>query len=377
MSLYNLPVVRSFKAIPGLLFLTAILFLQACGSDGSDDPMPPSNLNISVTYDTETPGLIQVVATATNASFYKFNFGDSPTILQNTTGTIEHTYISAGDFVVTVQAHASESSFISSTENVSITLPDPTELGYESPESYDGYTLVWRDEFNGDALSDDWTFDIGDGCPDLCGWGNNELEYYKSENTSVADGFLRITAKQESFGGKNYTSSKIITKGAQTFQYGRIDIRAVLPKGQGMWPALWMLGTNIDDVGWPSCGEIDIMEMVGGGAGKDNTVHGTVHWDNNGSYANYGGSTSLTNGFFADRFHVFSITWDETFIRWYLDGVEYHVIDISPSGLSELKGEFYMIFNVAVGGNWPGSPNGLTEFPQQMIVDYVRYFQAN
>ena len=246
--------------------------------------------------------------------------------------------------------------------------------GYESPISYPGYTLAWQDEFDGATVNkNDWTFEIGRGNN---GWGNQELQYYREENTSIADGNLVIEAKQESFSGSDYTSSRLITLNKQSFQYGRIDIRAVLPKGQGLWPALWMLGANFPSVGWPACGEIDIMEMVGGN-GKENTVHGTVHWDNNGSYANYGGSTTKSSGTFSDAYHVFSILWDETAIRWLVDDIEYHVIDITPASLSEFRQDFFFILNVAVGGTWPGSPDATTTFPQMMVVDYVRVFDKN
>ena len=251
---------------------------------------------------------------------------------------------------------------------------DLPTLGYSTPTSYAGMQLAWADEFQGANLnSANWTHETGDGCPNICGWGNNELEFYQSQNTSIAQNeYLIIEAKKENAGNKNYTSSRIITKNKHNFKYGRVDIRAVLPKGQGIWPALWMLGKNIDNVGWPACGEIDIMEIVGHEPGK---LHGTVHWDHNGSYASYGGSTSLSSGTFYDKFHVFSITWDDKFIRWYLDDVKYHEIDISPAPLSEFQNEFFFIFNVAVGGNWPGSPNTSTIFPARMIVDYIRVFQ--
>ena len=252
---------------------------------------------------------------------------------------------------------------------------DPLDIpsgGYTTPESYAGKTLVWRDEFDGTSLSADWTHEIGTGSG---GWGNNELQYYREQNTSVQDGYLVITAKKESFGGQEYTSSRIITSGKRNFKYGRIDIRAALPKGQGIWPALWMLGSNFNTVGWPKCGEIDIMEMVGGDAsGRNNTVHGTVHWDANG-YATYTDSYTLNSGIFADEFHVFSIVWDDKSITWYVDDVQYNVIDITPADLDEFQKDFFFIFNVAVGGNWPGSPDATTVFPQRMIVDYVRVFQ--
>ncbi len=245
--------------------------------------------------------------------------------------------------------------------------------GYTTPTSYDGLDLVWADEFQTATLSDDWTHEIGNGCPSLCGWGNNELEYYQPENTSLVDGeYLVIEAREETVENNNYTSSRIITQGKQSFQYGRVDIRAVLPKGKGIWPALWMLGDNIDQVGWPSCGEIDIMEIIGS---EPSTVHGTVHWDDNGNNANFGGSTTLPSGDFSDEFHVFSIIWDSQKIVWLLNDVQYHEIDITPAELSEFRNSFFFIFNVAVGGNWPGNPDASTVFPQRMIVDYIRIFQ--
>lgn len=249
--------------------------------------------------------------------------------------------------------------------------------GYESPLSRPGYTLAWQDEFNGSSLNlSDWTHEIGTGCPNLCGWGNNELEYYRSENTTVDGGQLIIEAKQENFGGKSYTSSRIKTQAKQSFQYGRIDIRAKLPEGQGLWPALWMLGESITSVGWPRAGEIDIMEMVGG---QENRVLGTVHWQASGGYSYQGGNTTLSSGTFADEFHVFSIVWTANAIQWYLDdaATPFYSFSLAPADRSEFKAPFYFIFNVAVGGNLPGSPNASTQFPQTMVVDYVRVFEAN
>jgi len=252
-----------------------------------------------------------------------------------------------------------------------VTIP---KLGATSPTSYTNMKLVWADEFDGTALNSEfWSFETGNGSN---GWGNNELQFYRTQNTSIQDGHLVITAKKEPFGGKEYTSSRIITKSKKEFRYGRVDIRAALPKGQGIWPALWMLGSNFDTVSWPACGEIDIMEMIGGG-GRENTVYGTVHWQNEGKNAKYEGKTTLSSGTFSDQFAVYSITWDATSIRWFVDNKQYHVIDTTPAELDEFRRNFFFIFNVAVGGNWPGSPNTTTTFPQHLIVDYVRVFQAN
>lgn len=243
--------------------------------------------------------------------------------------------------------------------------------GYSTPESYDGLELIWQDEFNGDQIDESfWTFEIGNG---TWGWGNNELQYYRKENASIYEGHLVIEAKDEPFNGFNYTSTRMITQNKFDFQYGRVDIRASLPKGQGLWPALWMLGSNFSTVGWPACGEIDIMELLGH---EITRVHGTAHWrDGSGNNASYGGHKDINSSTFHDKFHVFSIEWNANEIKWFVDDVQYHVIDITSSPLSEFREKFFFIFNVAVGGNWPGSPDATTTFPQRMIVDYIRVFQ--
>ncbi len=247
----------------------------------------------------------------------------------------------------------------------------PTE-GQESPRSYPGMTLLWEDDFSAASINQsDWTFETGTGDN---GWGNNELQHYRANNAYTKEGHLIIEAKKERFSGSNYTSARMVTLGKQDFQYGRVDIRAALPEGQGIWPALWMLGSNFRSVGWPASGEIDIMEMVGGG-GRENTVHGTVHWENDGQRAQFGGDVTLPSGTFNDKFHVFSIEWNASRITWYLDNQEFHAIDTTPAQLSEFRNSFFFIFNLAVGGNWPGSPSSATTFPQYLIVDYIRVFQ--
>ena len=246
--------------------------------------------------------------------------------------------------------------------------------GYTTPTTYPNLKMVWSDEFEGTNLNEKfWNYEIGNNN----GWGNNELQHYKKENTSVKDGYLIVEAKNESAGNQIYTSSRLTTQNKYNFKYGRVDIRAALPKGQGIWPALWMLGKNITTVSWPKCGEIDIMEMVGGnsGVGSDKTTYGTAHWDNNGTRALYGGNTKLTSGIFNDEFHVFSIVWDAQKIVWYLDDKQFHVIDTTPAGLSEFQEEYFLLVNLAVGGDWPGKPDGTTVLPQYLVVDYIRVFQ--
>lgn len=363
-----------------IFFLLIAFFVSSCGEDEKQNKvLLPSNLQVSV--EKEERGSVKASFQAVNANFYRVNFGLPNSTTERAIGnTATFRYQEAGTYTITVQAHATESDFVSSNESVTISNGDLgigiPDVGFESPLSYEGYDLIWQDEFSGNSLSNDWVHELGDGCPNLCGWGNKELQFYRRENTELKDGFLIIKAVQESVGGKNFTSSRIKTQDKKSYTFGRFDIRAVLPRGQGLWPAIWMLGDNIPQVGWPACGEIDIMEMVGGSAnGRDNTVHGTVHWDNNGQYANSGGPVSLSQGIFNDKFHVFSVIWDERKIVWLLDNVPYHQIDTTPQALDEFRKPHFFLFNVAVGGNWPGSPDSSTNFPQQMVVDYIRVFQ--
>lgn len=234
------------------------------------------------------------------------------------------------------------------------------------------WKLVWSDEFDGTTLNTtNWTKETGGD-----GWGNNELEYYTNRdvNAFVSDGVLTIKALKESYGGKNYTSARLITKGKRFFKYGKIEARLKLPYGQGIWPAFWTLGQSISTVGWPACGEIDIMEMIGGGANRDNRVYGTAHWDNNG-HQSYGLNYTLPSGNFSDDYHIFSIIWDANKIEWYCDNNKYCTVSLTPSYIDELKADQFIILNLAVGGNWPGNPNSTTVFPQTMLVDYVRVYK--
>lgn len=234
--------------------------------------------------------------------------------------------------------------------------------------------LVIQDEFdtNGAPNSAIWTYDIGTGNN---GWGNNELEYYtnSSDNVKVEDGMLQITAKKEAYMGSEYTSARLLTKGLFEQKYGRFEARIKMPWGQGIWPAFWLLGADSDTVTWPLCGEIDIMEYKG----QEPTVtHGTVHGPG------YSGATAITKSYdlinnrFDTDFHIFGIEWGKNYINFYVDDVLYN--QITPD---KVTGEwvydkpFYIILNLAVGGNYVGSPNNETTFPQTMLVDYVRVYE--
>lgn len=231
------------------------------------------------------------------------------------------------------------------------------------------WNLVWSDEFDGSSLNtSNWTAEIGTGHN---GWGNNELQYYtnRRENLQVTGGNLVITARKESYGGMNYTSARIKTQNLKDFTYGKIEARIKLPTGQGLWPAFWMLGSNFSSVGWPYCGEIDIMERVN----ANPFVNGTVHWDANG-YASYGRESGYVD---FSGYHVYSIEWDSNYIRWFVDGVQYNEFYIAngTGNTEEFHKPHFIILNLAVGGNWPGSPDSSTPFPAQMLVDYVRVYQ--
>lgn len=362
-----------------------LLFNSGCSSDSNEPSLDfPSNLTVNIEVAEDGSGLIEVTAHADNTVEYQFDVGESGTeIIINTTGKLSYTYKATGLYEVEIRAVGNTGRYIKKSKQVNVQVGDPDgpiniEDGYSTPLSYAGMTMIWQDEFSGSTLNTtDWNYEIGTGSN---GWGNNELQYYRKENTSVSDGLLTIEAKKETFEGNAYTSSRLTTQGNFDFTYGRIDIRAVLPYGQGIWPALWMLGSNFSSVGWPACGEIDIMEMIGGGEGRDDTSYGTIHWDNNGSNActcDNGNNFELPNGIFSDEFHVFSIVWDANSIQWYVDDTLFNTADITASDLSEFQKDFFFIFNVAVGGNWPGSPNSSTVFPQKMIVDYVRVFQKD
>ena len=249
------------------------------------------------------------------------------------------------------------------------------DKGYNAPKTYKGYRLKWADEFDGASLNlKNWSFENGDGCPTLCGWGNNELQYYKSENASFKNGKMIIEARKEDYENKNFTSSKIVTRGKRIFKYGRIDFRAKLPQGQGIWPAFWMLPQQSVFGTWPKSGEIDIMEMIG----KDNAKnYGTLHFGPGPGSTQLGKNVSLLDGIFFDEFHVFSLEWSENEIKWLLDGKLFS--SFSKRDFGEINypfnEEFFLIINLAVGGNWPGNPDINSYKNQKLIVDYVRVFE--
>lgn len=242
--------------------------------------------------------------------------------------------------------------------------------------------LVWSDEFNGAANSapdpTKWTYDLGAG-----GWGNNELEYYTKRRKNVyldGNGNLVIKAINKKYTGPdgvqaNYTSARLLTQGLFAQRYGRIEARIQLPFSQGIWPAFWMLGNNINQVDWPTCGEVDIMENIGS---EPSTNHGTVHGPGYSGGAGLTGAYSLPNGEpFSAGFHVFAIDWSPTGITFSVDGNAYETqtpADVPAGDTWVFTHPFFLLLNVAVGGDYPGNPNSTSVFPQMMLIDYVRVY---
>lgn len=249
------------------------------------------------------------------------------------------------------------------------------EQGPEIP----GWELVWQDEFAGAAIdTGKWEHEVN-----ARGGGNNELQYYtaRPENSYIEDGKLVIKAIKETYTGpegtREYTSARMRTKYKGDWKYGRFDIKAKLPYGQGLWPAIWMLPSDWDYGGWAASGEIDIMELLGQEPEK---VYGTLHyggeWPGN---VHTGTSYTLPGGSFSEDFHLFTLEWDSTEFRWYVDGKHYQTQNewhTTAAGYpAPFDRRFHLLLNVAVGGNWPGNPDSTTVFPQTMMVDYVRVYQ--
>jgi beta-glucanase (GH16 family) len=247
------------------------------------------------------------------------------------------------------------------------------------PPPLPGYVLTWSDEFNNGPALDPakWKFATGGN-----GWGNNELEYYTSrpQNARIRHGNLEIIARKEKYSGtdgvkRDYTSARLITSGKFEQAYGRFEARIKIPFGQGVWPAFWLLGADHKQVGWPTCGEIDIMENIGR---EPAVVHGTIHGPGYSGGKGIGSPYSLPSGWFADDFHLYAVEWEPDQIRFYVDDHLYATRKPSdlPAGTKWVYDHpFYILLNFAIGGYWPGNPDASTKFPQTMLVDYVRVYK--
>ncbi|MEO1584165.1 MAG: carbohydrate-binding protein [Planctomycetota bacterium] len=256
-------------------------------------------------------------------------------------------------------------------------------LSFEAAAQQRQEVLIWSDEFDGSAVdTDNWEFQIGTGASEgLFGWGNNELQYYREQNATVADGKLTIEARRESFGNSDYTSSRLRSAGKFEFAYGKVEASIRLPSTPGIWPAFWMLPTSSPYGIWAASGEIDIMESVN----FADRIYGTIHYG-----GPFPGNTQAGGQFadgtdFSEGFHTYTLEWDPNQMRWFVDGQLYKVINrniwFSTANRSDPRApfdrDFHLLLNVAVGGNFPGNPNGQSQFPQSMQVDWVRVYQLD
>jgi beta-glucanase (GH16 family) len=238
------------------------------------------------------------------------------------------------------------------------------EGGASASSNNGGKKLVWADEFNGNSV--DWSKWVAE--EGGWGWGNQELQFYTNRpaNAYVKDGMLTIQALKENWGGRPYTSARLITAGKKDFMYGKVEARIKVPDGQGTWPAFWMLGSNIKQVQWPACGEIDIMETVGKDIKK---THASTH------APNFDTTWHKEGAPWSNDFHVYGVNWSENLLEFYVDGEVIHRVTPQPGKAWPFNSNQYILLNLAIGGTWPGDPDASTPFPRHMIVDYVRIYQ--
>jgi len=230
--------------------------------------------------------------------------------------------------------------------------------------------LVWEENFDGKDLDFNvWNLDLGDGCPDLCGWGNNEAQVYTNANYKVENGFLSLVAKKSD---NVYTSTRINSKNKKEFLYGKIEVRAKLALGKGLWPAFWMLGKNIEEVGWPACGEIDILEYVGR---EPNSIFTTLHTQD--SHGNSKNTRKDKIKGIEEGFHTYAIDWNHKSIAFYIDDQLFYTFEPKEitAEIWPFDQPFYLLLNLAVGGNFGGHDIDDSIFPKEFVIDYIRVYQ--
>jgi beta-glucanase (GH16 family) len=341
------------KTMPFLFILSWIAIFSSCDKkDTAPNNNPaPTNLTVSATVSTDNSGNVSFTAAATNAVTYEYDFGNG--IFQTAaSGIVTYKYPASGTYTVNVIAKSAGGQTLSKSIQVSVNV---------------AFSLIWSDEFNTNGAPDPakWGYDLGTNN----GWGNNELEYYTSrpENSIVEGGVLKIKAIKENYSGSAYTSARLLSKGKFSFKYGKVEVSAKLPAGVGTWPAIWMLGDNVNTAGWPACGEIDIMEHLG----RDlNKIYGTLHYPGH-SGGNANGSTKVISNA-TTEFHKYTLDWSAASIKIYVDDQLYHTVPNSAS--IPFNSNFFLILNLAMGGNFAGAIDpSVTN--ATMEVDYVRVYQ--
>ncbi|KRD59959.1 glycoside hydrolase [Flavobacterium sp. Root935] len=347
----------------GVFTLILLFIFQSCSSnnDAGDDSSvnaAPSNLSVQVEpvgKTAENPngdgsGKVQLTMSATNAQLYKVLINNE--LKEITTGSLTYEFTASGtkSYPIIVSAY-NGSKFVSSSTSVNV---------------FVARKVIWSDEFNVDGSPDSskWGYNTGTGD----GWGNNELEYYtnRSENVKIENGTLKITAIKENYLGSQYTSTRMLTKGKFSFKYGRAEVRAKLPVGGGTWPAFWLLGDNIDTVGWPACGEIDILESVGN---NPNVIHSSLHSPGRSGNTPDTKTTTAVNS--TTEFHIYAAEWSAESIKFYVDDNLFYTY--KNSSTTPFNQKFFIILNLAMGGNFGGAvdPNFTSA---TFEVDYVRVY---
>ncbi len=335
----------------GIFLCLISLGLLSCNKSGGTPPaLTPSNLVVNATVNPDKSGNVSFVSSATNAASYEYDFGNGiyETI---TSGSVQHKYTTSGNYTVKVTAKSSSGASISKSIDIAVTV---------------AMALVWSDEFDtpGAPNSNKWGYDLG-----ASGWGNNELQYYtdRRDNSYVTDGTLKIVAKKEAFSSSQYTSARLLSKGKYSFKYGKVEVRAKIPAGVGTWPAIWMLGDNINTVSWPACGEIDIMEHVGRDLNKIiSAFHYPVYYGSNAKVATTMVPTATT------EFHVYKLEWTPASMQIFVDDKLFHTLPNSPS--IPYNQNFFLILNIAMGGNL-GGPIDPSFTSTTFEIDYVRVYQ--
>lgn len=338
------------------MMLALLISTTSCGKNEHGQPAPtaPANLVLHAVVNADNSGSVAFTASAENAVSYDYDFGNG--VYQTVAnGVINYTYSGIGQQTYTVKVTAKSAAGLTTTKATDITVNITP-------------ALVWSDEFNTDGAPDPakWGYDIGTGDN---GWGNAESQYYtsRSQNVSIANGILKITAIKENYSGSAYTSTRMLTKDKFVFKYGKIEVSAKLPSGGGTWPAIWMLGNNAGSVGWPACGEIDIMEHKGNEPGK---IYGTVHHPNHSGGNADGGTVMIQNE--TTAFHKYTMDWSPTLIRFYVDDQLFY--SFNSAGNTAFDHDFFVILNFAMGGHFGGAIDPAFN-SASLEIDYVRVYR--
>ncbi len=338
------------KKRSSLFLVLLITIIYSCKKGDNYDDNPPTDLVVNAVVANDSSGNVAFTASAKNAVSFDYSFGNG-SLLTVQSGVVNYKYATSGNYTVKVTAKNASGQGVSKSIQVDVIVV---------------LKLKWSDEFDVDGPPDPtkWGYDLGAG-----GWGNSELQYYtnRTDNSIVSNGTLKITAKTESFNGSPYTSARLLTKDKYSFKYGKVEVRAKLPEGVGTWAAIWMLGDNISTIGWPACGEIDIMEHLGR---QLNKIYGTLHHPGHSGGNGDGSTVNILNA--TSEFHKYSVEWSSATIKIAVDDIPFYTF--LNAGNLPFNQNFFVILNIAMGGNFggqvdPAFTSGVME------VDYVRVYQ--